>query len=185
MKKKLSHSKFKLLFIIIVFVFLILGLVIIKTNQSNKKISSGKIKTINPQTELTAPPSSSKGSTVKNPVSNNNKNPVSISQTSSSNVLIAPFGEFVSNHKPGQNGSNFTEVSQCNTTPGATCYIQFTQNNTVMTLNQQVVGNSGTVFWEWNVKSSNLSSGKWTITAISKLNGQTKSTVDQMSLEIL
>ena len=98
--------------------------------------------------------------------------------------LIAPYGSFVSNHKPGQNGSNLTELSQCITTPGATCYIKFTQNGVVKTLQGKNADSTGSIFWEWNVNDAGLTSGTWTITAIATLDSQTKSTIDQLTLQV-
>lgn len=108
----------------------------------------------------------------------------SASQSKSSGDLVAPYGGLVSNHKPGQNGSNFAELSQCITSPGAKCYIRFTQGGRVINLPEKTADSNGAVFWEWNVKDIGLTSGKWSASAVATLNGQTKTTTDQLALEV-
>lgn len=106
------------------------------------------------------------------------------SQASMNGTLLAPYGSFVSNHKPGQNGSNMVELSQCTTSAGATCYIKFAQVGTAKTLPVKTADSNGFISWEWNVNDAGLTSGKWTIEAVAQLGDQTKSTTDQLSLEI-
>lgn len=113
------------------------------------------------------------------------KNPSLTGASSSAGLtLVAPYGVFVSNHRPGQGSSPTTETSTCNTTPGATCYIAFTASgNTKATqLPSQVAGSDGSTSWTWDAKT--LTSGTWQVKAISTLNGQTKSTADPTVLEI-
>jgi hypothetical protein len=104
--------------------------------------------------------------------------------SNSTTVLAQPYGDLVSNHEPGQNGSNTDEVSTCNTTAGASCYIQFTNtaNNQTTKLPVQTTGDDGSTTWSWNANI--LSSGKWQVTAVASLNGQTKSVTDPTQLEI-
>lgn len=102
-----------------------------------------------------------------------------------STELVTPFGTFVSNHKPGQNGSPTSEQSVCNTTPGAQCDIQFkSADGVVKTLGTETVSNSGTAYWSWDVKGATLAPGKWQITAVATLNGQTKTSNDPILLEV-
>lgn len=112
--------------------------------------------------------------------------PAGSALSSSGNLtLLSPYGDFVSNHRPGQNGSSLDEVSVCNTTPGAQCYIQFSKGQTVTQLPSQTVNSSGSSSWSWNISSdAHLTSGSWQITAVSTLNGQTKATNDPTKLEI-
>lgn len=98
--------------------------------------------------------------------------------------LSAPYGSFVSNHRPGQNGSNLVESSQCVTSPGAKCYIKFTKGDIVKTLEEKSTGSDGSVFWEWNITDAGLTRGSWTITAVATLGGQEKTTTDQIPLEV-
>ncbi len=95
-----------------------------------------------------------------------------------------PYGNFVSNHRPGENGSDTNEQSTCDTTPGATCYIQFTNtaDGTVTKLPVQTVGSDGSTFWSWD--STILTSGEWKITAVAELHGQTRSADDTIRLLI-
>jgi cytoskeletal protein RodZ len=98
--------------------------------------------------------------------------------------LIQPYGSFVSNHRPGQDGSPTTEQSTCNTTSGATCYIQLTNTATNVTtkLPPQPVDSGNTTTWSWD--ANKLTSGSWQIVAVATLNGQTKTTTDPTSLEV-
>ncbi|HVC36219.1 MAG TPA: hypothetical protein VNE40_02130 [Candidatus Dormibacteraeota bacterium] len=106
--------------------------------------------------------------------------------TSSSTGLIAPFGTFVSNHSPSLSGTSSPsqELSTCNTTPGASCYIEFTQQGVVKTLKSQVADSNGVVSWTWNVNQAGFTTGTWQITAVASLNGQTKDTSDQLNLQV-
>jgi hypothetical protein len=92
--------------------------------------------------------------------------------------LIAPYGSFVSNHSPGKNNTLTDEESICNTTAGATCYIQFTNNGSTKKLDSKIADSFGSVTWDWDVKNAGFAAGSWQITAVATLNGQTKSTAD-------
>jgi hypothetical protein len=98
--------------------------------------------------------------------------------------LVAPYGSFVSNHHPGQNGASTTEESLCNTTPGASCYIKFTQGNIVKSLPTQTTDASGATIWDWNIGQAGLSSGSWQVTAVASLGSQSKTTSDPTTLEV-
>jgi hypothetical protein len=90
----------------------------------------------------------------------------------------------VSNHHPGENGSPTTEQSACQTTPGATCYIEFTQAGLTRKLDAKIADSNGLGVWNWDTKDADFSSGQWKIIAVASLNGQTKSTSDPSPLEI-
>ena len=105
----------------------------------------------------------------------------------SDHTLVTPVGNFVSNHFPGQNGAPTTEASVCNTSPGATCYIKFTNTSTNQTtqLASQVANAQGQTSWYWDVSNdAHLTSGKWKVTAVATLNGQTKTADDALNLTI-
>ena len=109
----------------------------------------------------------------------------SANPSTSLTVLETPFGSFVSNHMPGQNGSPTTEQSVCNTTPGASCDIQFTNGNAVnKSLGATTADSNGTAYWSWNINGGTLAPGSWHITAVVKLNGQTKTATDPTPLEV-
>ncbi len=112
-----------------------------------------------------------------------NQNKIPSPSTDTSSTLVQPYGTFVSNHMPGQNGSDMNEQSACDTTPGATCYIQLTDSGGKSTkLPSQTVGNDGSTIWNWDANI--LTSGDWQVTAIASLNGQTKSATDPTKLVI-
>jgi hypothetical protein len=98
--------------------------------------------------------------------------------------LYAPYGDFVSNHHPGDKSAPTSEVSVCNTTPGATCYIKFTNGATSTALPAKKTSSDGSAIWRWDIKDANLTSGDWVITAVATLNGETKTATDQLSLTI-
>jgi hypothetical protein len=107
------------------------------------------------------------------------------STAATSAVLEPPFGTFVSNHRPGQNGSPTAEQSTCNTTPGATCDIQFTNASGITkSLGAEVTDANGAVYWSWDINGGTLAPGSWHITAVVKLNGQTKTASDPTPLEV-
>jgi hypothetical protein len=102
-------------------------------------------------------------------------------------TLIAPFGDFVSNHFPGKNGSPTSESSVCNTSPGASCYIKFTKvgGSESTQLPAQTADARGSTTWNWDINSdAHLTSGDWKVTAVATLGAQTKSTDDALKLNI-
>jgi hypothetical protein len=101
-------------------------------------------------------------------------------------IPAAPLGNFVSNHHPNMSGSPSPnrEVSTCTTTPGATCLIQFTENNNIKSLNQQTTDANGNTSWAWTLQDAGLTVGKWKITAIANNGDKTSVSSDAMYLEI-
>lgn len=109
------------------------------------------------------------------------------SSTTSNTYLQAPAGDFVSDHHPNLSGSPApnTLTSVCSTTPGATCYITFTQGSTVKSLTKQIADAGGGVYWSnYSLQSVGLTTGTWKVQAIASLNGQTKTTDDAMDLTV-
>jgi hypothetical protein len=99
-------------------------------------------------------------------------------------ALKPPFGSFVSNHDPGANGSPTREESVCITTPGATCYIKFTNGTSTTKLPQKITNDEGVASWSWDVKDANFTKGEWKITAVATLSGKSKTSEDQRPLTI-
>ncbi len=107
--------------------------------------------------------------------------------TDSSTTLLAPSGNFVSNHRPNISGSPApnTLSSVCTTTPGATCTITFTNGGTAKSLPEQTTDRAGSAYWNnWAVQDIGLTPGTWKIQAIAKLNSQTKSTADALDMVV-
>jgi len=111
--------------------------------------------------------------------------------TSSSNNLaditpIAPFGTFVSNHRPNLDGKSSSNQmnSVCQTTPGVTCEIRFTSNGQIKILGPSKVGSDGYVSWDWKLQDIGLREGSWGIEAIAKNGDKTTATKDPMPLEV-
>lgn len=144
-------------------------------------------------------PSSSPNKTEPGLAGSNDKNPLPSSsatntagsettknngQTTSTPLTLDAAQTLVSNHYPGKNGSPTTEQSVCNTTPGASCYIQFTMGNATKKLSAQVAGSSGATIWNWDINTAGLTSGSWQITAVASLGNQTKTASDPQALVI-
>lgn len=118
------------------------------------------------------------------------------SNVGSQPTLTTPTGNFVSNHGddtayPVTAGT--AESSTCTTTPGATCNIQFTNSQTgsVESLGSQTTStegskdsSAGTVSWTWTPSQEGLTTGAWTITVITTLDGQTKTSTDPLVLNV-
>jgi hypothetical protein len=128
-----------------------------------------------------SPPANDK--TTGSPIGGDN-NSGSTASTSSSLPLKAPEGSFVSNHYPGTEDSSYDEVSNCITTPGATCYIRFTNGSSTTKLPAKITNDNGVASWSWDIEKAELTKGLWKITAVATLNGQTKSTEDQTPLTV-
>jgi len=118
---------------------------------------------------------SQKNQSISNEISNASNN---------LSIIIPPFGTFVSNHYPGQNGSNFDEVSQCLTNPGAICEIFLTQDSKKLSLGSKKTDSQGSAYWNWNVKNLKLSSGEWNIRATANLKNKTITTEDKLKIEV-
>jgi hypothetical protein len=135
-------------------------------------------------------------STVSNTKGNNGPTSSTASDTGSSRqkdspgtgstTLVAPTGNFVSNHHPSLSGDSapMLESSVCTSTPGAACKITFTKDGITKSLHEETTDSGGSVYWDWKLQDLDLTTGPWKITAIVNLNGQTKSTTDAMSLEV-
>jgi hypothetical protein len=100
--------------------------------------------------------------------------------------LVAPAGNFVSNHHPNLGGSPApnTMTSVCNTSPGASCQISFTQDGTTKSLPAQVTDAGGATFWDWKLQDVGLGAGEWKITATSKVGDKSLSATDPMPLVV-
>ena len=113
---------------------------------------------------------------------NSSKSNASSTPSSSFGAAPAiPYGDFVSNHSPGGPNPN-QETSVCNTTPGASCYIEFTQGSSTKNLAIQTTDANGAAYWNWD--ASILDSGTWTIKAVATLNGHTESATDSRPLVV-
>lgn len=97
-------------------------------------------------------------------------------------TLLAPSGNFVSAHNVP---SDAPIASVCNTTPGATCTITFTNGSVKKNLPSQTTDRGGSTYWnEWTAKSIGLTVGSWQISASASLNGVTQSSSDVMPLVV-
>lgn len=117
----------------------------------------------------------------------NSGNSTTSSDNSLTNTLLAPTGNFVSNHRPNLSGSPAPNVltSVCNTTPGAYCQISFSMNGITKDLPKEKTDSGGAAYWNnWSIQNIGLQVGSWKITAIATLSGQSKTASDPMLLVI-
>jgi hypothetical protein len=106
----------------------------------------------------------------------------SLGSTNSSSTLMTPASTgLVSNHRTNVAGQ---EQSVCITSPGASCYIEFTKNGVTKALAAQTTDRAGAAYWTWDIGKSGLSTGVWQITVVASLNGQTKTAQDSILLEV-
>lgn len=143
-----------------------------KNPQASNSISSSAN---NQKGETTPTPTQTQTTTQPGDVKSNNGGSGAVS-------LAAPSGDFVSSHHVGM---STTEVSVCNSSPGASCQIAFSMNGAVKSLPSQTTDRGGSTYWNgWTPASIGLAPGNWIITATATLNGQTQSTVDGQSLAV-
>jgi hypothetical protein len=184
-KKKMPWVK-----IAIVLAILITVLAILELTNTTHILHKKKVPAIIPSTSSNSnSPAPASGRTPKT----DNSSPDSTQPPSSKNTLpsgsgnnlalVAPYGDFVSNHHPG-GGNPTQEVSICNTTPGANCYIKITSSSSgqVTKLSTELVGSDGSARWDWDANT--LTSGSWQVSAVASLNGQVKTSIDTALLEI-
>lgn len=184
--KKYFSSKKHYLTALLVILLLILMMLLELTNTTHifhhqKKVdivpststSTKNTTTSNATDKATSQPSST----------NTDKTPSSINSTTGLE-LVAPYGLFVSTHIRTLGSSGSAEYSDCNTTPGASCYIEFKQGDVTKRLVAQVADGSGNSSWYWDVVTAKLTVGEWQVTATATINGQTKTSTDQKLLEI-
>lgn len=94
----------------------------------------------------------------------------------------APYGSFVSNH--GQKTPADAEESVCITTPGATCYIQFTKDGVTKKLAIKTADSNGSAIWDWSISEAGFTTGSWQVSAVASLNNKTVTTIDKVLLEV-
>ena len=165
-----------ILIILLIIILIIGGFFVINKNLLKPKALSGPIKT----KDTNINENKSTTSDIQNASDKTSSN----NATSSSGELTKPFGTLVSNHRPGQNGSDLNIQSQCITSPGAKCYIKFTKADVEKKLPERTTDNNGSVFWQWNVKDAGLTEGNWQVTAVASNSSRTISTTDQIPLEV-
>lgn len=147
------------------------------------------------QSTVTTHPITDKFKAAENPAqsSTTNSNPSSSSsstsstaQTNPNTTLQKPFGNFVSNYSPNLSGRPHpnSEVSVCNTTPGAKCDIQFTSNGVTKNLGAMTTDSSGAAYWSWTLQGIGLYKGSWTVTAVASLGSLTQTTTSSATLEV-
>lgn len=192
-RSRLSTTRRRWLVVIAIF---ILGLAVLEISGvthffHNKKAVSGIIpatSTASSSNGQAAGSGSEPGNSKPAPAANGNqKSNVSSSDSSVTLLLKAPYGTFVSNHHPSLSGSNGVPSSMqstCLTTPGAKCYMTFTNSGVTKTLQVQAADENGAVFWDWDVKTAGFTEGSWAVSATASLNGQSLTTKDSLNLEV-
>lgn len=198
-RSRKSHSKkvFGVAAVLLILVAVVAALELTNTTHffHAKTAVSGKIPVIS---SGKTPASTSKNTTSQTPATSkttttsptNTTNTVDKSSgtgqgTNQPSTLQTPFGSFVSNHSANLSGSPSQEQSFCITSPGASCTMTFTNDSGIVkTLPGQTADSSGNVSWVWDVNSAGFTTGNWKITATASLNGQSKTTTDQLPLKV-
>lgn len=187
---KKPNKKFIPYAVVICILIIVLSLVILRTvQQNNRKTAIAKV-IIPAKVEVDSSNNSDALASGNNTDKNSPSTPASQTAGTTTNdaVLIdAPSGTFVSNHYPSLSGapSPSQEESTCNTIPGSGCYIQFTKSDgTIKKLEAKTAGDNGVIVWTWDINTAGFTEGEWTITAVSSLNGTTKSTTDSIKLVV-
>lgn len=99
--------------------------------------------------------------------------------------LLAPEGNFVSNHHPKlSDPSQDLQQSACTTTPGAVCKISLTKDGVTKNLPEKITDAGGSAYWGWSMSETGITKGSWKITATASLDGQTKIAEDALNLEV-
>lgn len=181
MNKIHSQKPSKLKYFLLLFAVIAVGLVgfFLYQKSQEQKPQAGVIKS---KTSETKPNSNS--TKPNNSNGSNSDKITSVGQSNDNSALLAPYGSLVSNHKPGQNGSNLIILSQCITTPGASCKIEFKKDGVTRALPTQTTDSTGMTVWQWKVDDTGLTKGDWEITALASKNGQSKTTTDTILMEV-
>src|ERR1035437_4871886 len=93
-------------------------------------------------TKNTTPSNTTDKATLQPSTTNTDRAPSNTSSTTGLE-LVAPYGLFVSTHIRTLDSSGSAEYSACNTTPGASCYIELKQGDVTKRLATQVADSSG------------------------------------------
>jgi hypothetical protein len=167
-----------------------LAVVLLEVTNTTHFFHKAKLTSTIPSTHpssTTAPPTSkkqTKTNTSSSPPSSQTDK--SIAPTSASGAgPMTPTGVFISDHRPNLSGQpNPTqENSACITSPGATCYIEFTLDNVVKKLDTQTADKNGAVYWTWDVSKDDFTAGSWQVRVIATLNGKTAISTDQLDVQ--
>lgn len=180
--KKNSHKRFSIIYISLILIIAILGFLFYKyhTNKITGVRSTGS-----PYTKGIRSSSAKPGSSGITPNSHSSSN--TPPNTSASNVNtgyppIAPWGTFanVYNATPDEQMG-----STCNTTPGATCQILFTNGTVSKSLPLKTTDSGGAAYWSWTPYGIGLTQGIWHIKAVAtKDNQSTVTNNDPLTLNI-
>lgn len=184
--KKYFSSKKHYLTALLVLLLLVLMILLELTNTTHifhKQKVVDIVPSTSTNTKNTTPSNTTDETTPQPSATNTDKTPASTSTTTGLE-LVAPYGLFVSTHVRTLDSSGSAEYSACNTTPGASCYIEFKQGDVTKRLATQVADSSGNTSWYWDVVTAKLTVGEWQVSATATLNGQSKTTSDQKLLEI-
>ena len=192
--KSISSHKYLYILVIVLGIVLVGGFFFWKHDHDQKLREDRKVIPTNSSSNSHSSSASSKAvqGSVKSPSvssgsSSNTSSPTQQSTDSAgASLTSAPSGTFVSNHSPNLSGSPAPsqEQSVCNTVPGATCTIVFTNGSKTKQLATQTADNNGVVVWNWDVNQAGFTPGSWKITATATLGNSSLSTADSRSLDV-
>ena len=152
--------------------FVSIAILIILVFHKKHSVHSSIIQS-SPQIKTT--PASTESNKIKTPSPNG---------SSTNNIPVSPYGNFISNHHPNISGNPFpsSEISTCITTINASCSITFRLGSITKTLKSQKVDKEGVATWVWDIQKEGFIAGEWSIIATSELNGKLSTTNDKNNL---
>ncbi len=126
------------------------------------------------------------GTDINSNEESNDNTKLTNNESGNASNLVAPYGNFVSNHHPNLDGQPYSNIIQsaCVTTSGASCMISFTKDSVTKSLPAETTDREGAAYWSWTLKQLGLTQGDWTIKATATLADQTKSTTDVLNLSV-
>lgn len=177
--KKLANKKI-FLAVAVVVITAVFGLWLWQKD-SNDKFTPGPSSNAQTKGEVSADTKPSSKDSAQSPGDSNQPADNKNSTSGTTSTLIAPSGNFVSNHSSSLDAA---QSSDCTTTPGATCKITFTKDGVTKSLEERTTDRGGAAYWSWKPQDIGLSEGTWEIKAVASLNGKTLTSDDALKLTL-
>lgn len=173
-------------FIIIVIIVMIIGAFVgvRKLTTSNNPSKNGQNNTISNQESAKTGQDNNTGSLKADNETKSTDNK-KYSEATSDDELVSPHGNFVSSHKVSLSAMKDAKLeSICNTTPGASCIIEFKKDGVTRALSTRTANNNGNVTWNWSPQEINIGQGSWKIVVTAQFAGRSTTVTDLQNLEV-
>lgn len=104
-----------------------------------------------------------------------------------SDALLSPSGAFLSSHRLSLSGSGVPSNARsvCQTSPGASCVITFTNGSTSRSLPSQQVDAGGSTSWSWSVADVGLTAGHWEVQVTARRGAELRQVDEAIGLEVV